>query len=491
MRRAPRTVRPRLEELESRINPYVLSGGSWVYPQLITISFVPDGTILGYNGQGQAITSTLFNNFSYLGSATTWENQILKGAQVSAQQTNINFSVVSDNGAPIGGGSYEQGDPNYGDIRIGGYQEGSGSGFPLAYTYMPPQLNNYSIAGDVTFNTSQAFNIGSTYDLFTVAAHEMGHALGLEESLNSSAIMYSTYTNTFTSLNSDDISGIQAIYSGGSGRSPDIYDAIASNGSFATATPVIVSPLSDTVQLYADITTVADNDYYEFTAPLLSASTATISVQSEGLSLLSPKVYVYNSAHTQLTFKSGLDDYGTTLTVTTSITPLATYYIKVIGADTTAFSTGAYALTINTGTGSSPAVTIPDTETPNGSPLQSTGGELDSIAPALLYGYQPPSLVKVDTGTGQEALAMGLTGFNAGPMQTLVIAPNMTAADLAFQGNVFQLSQLNEASRAAANWLGLGGGAALADRVFEDGSVTDADGQEVALPLSWYADPGE
>ena len=156
------------------------------------------------------------------GSPAVWENQILRAAQVWAQQTNINFALVPDDGAPSGSGNYEQGNPGFGDIRIGGYDFGNST---LAYTFYPPPANNYSIAGDIAFNTGQVWNIGSTYDLFTVAAHEIGHALGLGESSAASAIMYGSYNGVKTALASDDIAGIRNIYSSNNARTPDAYDA--------------------------------------------------------------------------------------------------------------------------------------------------------------------------------------------------------------------------------------------------------------------------
>ena len=185
---------------------YSASGNVWPNPQVITISFMPDGTNLG-----GGVSSNLFSTFNSKSSlAGNWQNVILQAAQTWAQQTNINFAVVPDNGAPEGSGSQEQGGAGFGDIRIGGYNFGSST---LALTYQPPSANNFSIAGDVTFNTGQSFNIGSTYDLFTVAMHEFGHALGLNESSVSSAVEYPTYTGRKTALASDDIAGIRSIYS--------------------------------------------------------------------------------------------------------------------------------------------------------------------------------------------------------------------------------------------------------------------------------------
>src|SRR3954470_3478232 len=80
-RRVTPRVRLALECLESRVTPYVASGNAWPVPQLVTISFVPDGTVLGQSFNGP-ITSNLFATFNQkFGSPSAWQNAIVKAAQ--------------------------------------------------------------------------------------------------------------------------------------------------------------------------------------------------------------------------------------------------------------------------------------------------------------------------------------------------------------------------------------------------------------------------
>ncbi|MGC8639693.1 MAG: matrixin family metalloprotease, partial [Isosphaeraceae bacterium] len=253
-------LRPSLEDLESRVVLYTASGNAWPSPQLITISFMPDGTnVLGYSSN---LMSTFNRQF---GSTSTWENLILQAAQLWAQNTNINFAVVPDNGSPEGSGNYQQGDPGFGDIRIGGYSFGTA----LGEAFMPPPVNNFSAAGDIFFNTAQTFRSnGSAFDLITVAAHEIGHALGLYHSSIASAVMYGCYNGTKRALTSDDIAGIQSIYGGA--RQQDQYYGASGNGSMSTA--YNINSMIDTTNLTAlvtnaDITTVGQQDYYAVTIP--------------------------------------------------------------------------------------------------------------------------------------------------------------------------------------------------------------------------------
>jgi hypothetical protein len=379
--RSSLTVRPALEVLESRLVPYSVSGNAWPHPSLITLSFVPDGTVLATSGDGN-LTSNLFSTFNAkFGSAATWENQILQAANEWAQQTNINFAVVSDNGATAGTGSSQQGDPNMGDIRIGGYNFGSGNN-NIATANMPPSANNYSIAGDIDFNTGKTFNIGSAYDLRTVALHEFGHALGLNHSTTYSAVMYSVYTTTKQALTRDDINGIQKIYSNSAARSAD-GDA---PNSFATASDITstIDPTTLTALLTGQslnsTPSTTDVDYFTFTAPSATTDTLTVTVQSAGLSLLTPVLTVYAAdQQTVLGTASAPGQYGATVSVTvTGVTAGQQFYVQVSGGETTALGSGAYALTLNFGSGDSPTVPLPNTQTTNGNPRHAGGGVPDS-----------------------------------------------------------------------------------------------------------------
>ncbi|OCT96142.1 hypothetical protein XELAEV_18013825mg [Xenopus laevis] len=72
------------------------------------------------------------------------------------------------------------------------------------------------MGGDVHFDADEKWTSGSAgVNLFLVAAHELGHSLGLDHSKESNALMFPNYhyinPNTFQ-LSGDDINGIQSLY---------------------------------------------------------------------------------------------------------------------------------------------------------------------------------------------------------------------------------------------------------------------------------------
>jgi hypothetical protein len=100
-----------------------------------------------------------------------------------------------------------------GDIRIAGTNLGGPFGV-LAHGYYPP-ANGTSAAGDIHFDTNDTWKLGfggPGFDIFQVAAHEIGHAIGLDHTGVPNSLMNPFYTEAFAGLQADDIAGGQFIY---------------------------------------------------------------------------------------------------------------------------------------------------------------------------------------------------------------------------------------------------------------------------------------
>ncbi|XP_053561040.1 matrix metalloproteinase-20 [Bombina bombina] len=82
----------------------------------------------------------------------------------------------------------------------------------LAHAFAPGE----GLGGDTHFDNAEKWSTGSNgFNLFTVAAHEFGHALGLGHSSDPSALMYPTYKYQHPigfRLPNDDVKGIQTLY---------------------------------------------------------------------------------------------------------------------------------------------------------------------------------------------------------------------------------------------------------------------------------------
>jgi hypothetical protein len=197
--------RPRIERLEDRCVPAIF-GQVWPNAN-ITISFAPDGTATP-NGP-----SNLFQSLSATMSQSDWEQSILDAFVAWDAAAPISFQVVGDGGQAAGTPGAPQGDSRFGDIRIYGASLGPEV---LSVTVPYDGFISGTLAGDIVVNTDIAF---TPERLKTAMLQEVGHALGLDNSLDPTSVMFQ-WEHGATQLAPSDVFAIQALYGMNSGSAP-------------------------------------------------------------------------------------------------------------------------------------------------------------------------------------------------------------------------------------------------------------------------------
>ena len=136
----------------------------------------------------------------------TIERDLIRAAfQLWADETPLTFNEVSD--------------PAQADIVIGWAEAEHGDGDPfdgpgdvLAHASYPNPYQERQIF--LHFDDAERWVDSNTQnvDLLTVAAHEIGHNLGLDHSNDPNALMYPSYSSPHRFLGNDDIAGVQSLY---------------------------------------------------------------------------------------------------------------------------------------------------------------------------------------------------------------------------------------------------------------------------------------
>jgi hypothetical protein len=159
--------------------------------------------------------------------------------------------------------------------------------------------------------------------------------------------MYENYNGKSSGLAPVDVQAIQALYGP---RVPDAYEGATGDDSFATAAPLTLPDIQ------GDISSPTDLDYYRFTVPTGASGTMTVSVQSSGVSLLTPKLSVFDgqqnliATSTATGLGTGADAlhalaFNGDVTITlNNVRPGQTYYFKVESGTQDVFGVGAYRL---------------------------------------------------------------------------------------------------------------------------------------------------
>jgi Matrixin len=179
--------------------------GKWGSPVFgtgatVTWSLMPTGTDCSGDGGGTCSSLASFMPVGYL-------TEIQAAFSAWSAVANITFVQVADDGNPFNGVTTS------GDMRLGGHAF-DGVGGTLAHGYFPP-ANGSTAAGDIHFDTADTWKLGFSgpgFSIFQVAAHEIGHAIGLGHTGVANSLMNPFYTESFSGPQADDIAGAQFIY---------------------------------------------------------------------------------------------------------------------------------------------------------------------------------------------------------------------------------------------------------------------------------------
>jgi hypothetical protein len=137
--------------------------------------------------------------------ALTAEAEILRALNTWSMVTNLIFEARSN---PAGTRTIQI---KFATRAHGDAYPFDGPGGFLGHTFYPVPVNAESIAGDIHLDADENWHAGGDLDIYSVALHEIGHALGLGHSDKPGDVMYPYYRRGMQ-LSSNDIGAIRTLY---------------------------------------------------------------------------------------------------------------------------------------------------------------------------------------------------------------------------------------------------------------------------------------
>ncbi len=274
----------RFENLEPRL-PLSSDGIVWGSSAYLTLSFAPDGTDVA----GQQ--STLFSTFDEVAQEAVWQEAVQRAFQTWAVHTNADIGVVADSGDPFGAAGRTHADSRFGDIRVGAIPMREGV-FAIS---IPQDIVSGTWVGDVVFNSNA--DLADVNDIFSVALHEAGNVFGLKDNQDPNSPLYSGGAiPTAIEPTLADIAALQAIFGE---RTADTNERDQPNDTFGDATQIRFSDDADfhgetPSVLYGDISGAEDADVFRLDIPNGYTGPATLEVRTQGISLLAPRLSVFD-----------------------------------------------------------------------------------------------------------------------------------------------------------------------------------------------------